>query len=103
MLLTVDLERLDVRPGHRVLDAGCGEGRHCFGAMTRGAEVVGLDLDLDSPACARPRARVIPPETRRRRSTFRLRAKSHMGHTHVSDPETQMVLCVRASPYVFGI
>jgi SAM-dependent methyltransferase len=48
MLLTVDLERLDVRPGHRVLDAGCGEGRHCFGAMSRGAEVVGLDLDLDS-------------------------------------------------------
>ncbi len=26
MLLTVDLERLDVRPGHRLLDAGCGEG-----------------------------------------------------------------------------
>jgi SAM-dependent methyltransferase len=48
MLLTVDLERLDVQPGQRLLDAGCGEGRHCFGAMTRGATVVGLDLDLDS-------------------------------------------------------
>ena len=47
MLLTVDLERLDVRPGHRLLDAGCGEGRHCFGAMARGATVIGLDLDLD--------------------------------------------------------
>ena len=48
MLLTVDLERLDIRPGHRLLDAGCGEGRHCFGAIARGASVVGLDLDLDS-------------------------------------------------------
>lgn len=48
MLLTVDLERLDVRPGHRLLDAGCGEGRHCFGALSRGASVVGLDLDLDA-------------------------------------------------------
>ena len=48
MLLTVDLERLDVRPGHRLLDAGCGEGRHCFGALERGARVVGLDLDRDS-------------------------------------------------------
>ena len=48
MLLTVDLERLDVGPGHRLLDAGCGEGRHCFGAIARGAKVVGLDLDLDS-------------------------------------------------------
>ncbi len=48
MLLTVDLERLEVGPGHRLLDAGCGEGRHCFGALERGAQVVGLDLDRDS-------------------------------------------------------
>ncbi len=48
MLLTVDLERLRLRPGERLLDAGCGEGRHCFGALERGARVVGLDLDRDS-------------------------------------------------------
>ncbi|MGH0028824.1 MAG: class I SAM-dependent methyltransferase [Myxococcota bacterium] len=47
MLLTVDLERLDVRPGELLLDAGCGEGRHCYGALERGARVVGLDLDPD--------------------------------------------------------
>jgi SAM-dependent methyltransferase len=45
VLLTVDLERLDLRPGETLLDAGCGEGRHCFGALERGARVVGLDLD----------------------------------------------------------
>jgi SAM-dependent methyltransferase len=48
VLLTVDLERLRLRPGERLLDAGCGEGRHCFGALERGARVVGLDLDLRS-------------------------------------------------------
>jgi len=48
VLLTVDLERLRLRPGERLLDAGCGEGRHCFGALSRGARVVGLDLDLAS-------------------------------------------------------
>ncbi len=48
MLLTVDLDRLDVGSGHRLLDAGCGEGRHCFGALERGAEVVGLDLDREA-------------------------------------------------------
>jgi SAM-dependent methyltransferase len=48
VLLTVDLARLDVGPGQLLLDAGCGEGRHCFGALERGARVVGLDLDLDS-------------------------------------------------------
>ncbi len=47
MLLTVDLERLKVRTGDLLLDAGCGEGRHCFGALERGARVIGLDLDRD--------------------------------------------------------
>lgn len=45
MLLTVDLARLRLRPGEWVLDAGCGEGRHCYGALERGVRVVGLDLD----------------------------------------------------------
>ncbi len=48
MLLTVDLARLEIGPGDLVLDAGCGEGRHCFGALERGARVVGLDLDRGS-------------------------------------------------------
>jgi len=48
VLLTVDLDRLAVGPGDRLLDVGCGEGRHCFGALERGARVVGLDLDADS-------------------------------------------------------
>jgi ubiquinone/menaquinone biosynthesis C-methylase UbiE len=54
VLLTVDLERLEVRAGERVLDAGCGEGRHCFGALERGARVVGLDLDADALRGAAP-------------------------------------------------
>jgi SAM-dependent methyltransferase len=57
VLLTVDLERLDVRPGALVLDAGCGEGRHCFGCLERGARVVGLDLDFDSLRLASRRLR----------------------------------------------
>ena len=48
MLLTVDLERLRIRPGDTLLDAGCGEGRHCFGALEQGARVLGLDLDRNS-------------------------------------------------------
>jgi SAM-dependent methyltransferase len=63
VLLTVDLDRLDVRPGHRLLDAGCGEGRHCFGALARGAHVVGLDLDADS---LRRAAAPLAAEARRR-------------------------------------
>ncbi len=42
-MLTVDYDRLGVRPGDRLLDLGCGYGRHAFEAARRGAEVVALD------------------------------------------------------------
>ena len=57
MLLTVDLERLDVQPGQLVLDAGCGEGRHCFGCLSRGARAIGFDLDLSAMRDASKRLR----------------------------------------------
>ncbi len=57
MLLTVDLERLEVGAGDLVLDAGCGEGRHCFGMLSRGARVVGFDLDHDAMRDASKRLR----------------------------------------------
>lgn len=52
-MLTVDPERLGVRPGDWLLDAGCGGGRHCFGVFERGANVVGLDLDREGLLIAR--------------------------------------------------
>lgn len=44
-MLTVDYDRLGVRAGDRLLDLGCGAGRHAYEAMRRGAEVVALDAD----------------------------------------------------------
>jgi SAM-dependent methyltransferase len=52
-LLTFDYDRLDVRPGMRVLDLGCGEGRHTFEAYRRGADVVSVDLDTGGLATTR--------------------------------------------------
>lgn len=43
-MLTVDFGRFPVGPGDRVLDVGCGAGRHAFEAFRRGADVVALDL-----------------------------------------------------------
>jgi SAM-dependent methyltransferase len=44
-VLTVDFSRFPVEPGHRVLDMGCGGGRHAFALYRRGADVVALDMD----------------------------------------------------------
>jgi SAM-dependent methyltransferase len=44
-VLTVDYDRLRVRAGDRLLDLGCGGGRHAFEAMRRGAKVVAIDAD----------------------------------------------------------
>jgi SAM-dependent methyltransferase len=44
-MLTVDFEQFPVEPGERVLDMGCGGGRHAFALYKKGAHVVALDLD----------------------------------------------------------
>src|SRR5687768_1644013 len=45
-----------IRPGTRVLDLACGEGRHSLAAAALGAEVVAVDRDPGKLAIARDRA-----------------------------------------------
>ena len=44
-VLTVRYDQLAARPGERLLDLGCGAGRHTFAALERGIDVVAADLD----------------------------------------------------------
>ena len=46
-MLTVDFDRLGVQAGDRVLDMGCGAGRHAFELYRRGTDVVAFDQDAD--------------------------------------------------------
>lgn len=67
-MLTVDFDRLDLRPGDRLLDMGCGGGRHAFAAMKRGASVVALDYsegelkDVRATVGAMHEAREVPAD-----------------------------------------
>jgi len=45
-MLTVDFDRFPVSPGDRVLDMGCGGGRHAFALLRKGADVVALDYSM---------------------------------------------------------
>ncbi|MEU2042274.1 class I SAM-dependent methyltransferase [Nocardia niwae] len=45
-MLTVDFDRLGIGPDTRVIDVGCGAGRHSFEAYRRGADVVAFDQDV---------------------------------------------------------
>lgn len=68
-LSTVDFSRLDLAPGERVLDVGCGEGRHTLSAwLEYPVHAVGLDLsahDLGTAAGRRDEFADSAPEDAR--------------------------------------
>jgi SAM-dependent methyltransferase len=76
-VLTVDYRRLGVAAGDRVLDLGCGFGRHAYQAARLGAEVVAVDFGAD--------------EVRETRATF-----GAMADSGELDPVTARVGAVRA-------
>lgn len=51
-MLTVRYPYLEVRPGDRLLDFGCGAGRHALEAMRLGAAVTALDADAKELSAA---------------------------------------------------
>lgn len=44
-MLTVDFDRFPVGPGMKLIDVGCGQGRHSFEAYRRGCDVTAFDMN----------------------------------------------------------
>ena len=51
------VDTLDIRPGMRVLDLGCGDGTTALPAAQRGADVLGVDIAANLVAAGNARAR----------------------------------------------
>lgn len=49
-MLSVDFDRLGLQPGDKVIDMGCGAGRHAFEMYRRGAHVIAFDQDKEELA-----------------------------------------------------
>ena len=55
-MVTVDFDRLAVKPGFKILDIGCGSGRHtCAAYQCRNVTAIGVDLNFDDLNEARGR------------------------------------------------
>ncbi len=55
-LQTIDFDRINLTPGERLLDLGCGEGRHAISAyMVENLDAVGVDLSIDDLKTTRER------------------------------------------------
>ncbi|UCH23870.1 MAG: class I SAM-dependent methyltransferase [Deltaproteobacteria bacterium] len=58
-MITVDFKRLDIQPGYRILDIGCGSGRHtCQAYRCDGVLAVGADLNFDDVMAAKKQLRL---------------------------------------------
>jgi len=60
---TVDLNKITLHPGDRILDAGCGSGRHLSEAFRRkGVHVIGIDMNVGDLTQARNTLRIMETE-----------------------------------------
>jgi len=56
-VITVDFDRLNIKPGYRILDIGCGSGRHTCAAI-RFSKVIAIGIDISPDDLAEAKSRL---------------------------------------------
>ncbi|MHB9099430.1 MAG: class I SAM-dependent methyltransferase [Syntrophales bacterium] len=97
-MLTVDFNEIPLKPGMRVLDAGCGSGRHlCEAFRTPGVEVAGVDLSRADLGKARGFLSLM---ARERRGRWGL-ACADVEHLPFAGAVFDVVICAEVLEHVF--
>ena len=70
---TIQLEKIDVKEGHKVLDLGCGHGRHCHAVYYHeDCQIIGVDLGFNDILIAREGFAAYPDLAGQAKSNFGL-------------------------------
>jgi SAM-dependent methyltransferase len=92
-MITVDFNRLEIGPGHKILDIGCGTGRHCCAASRlENTVVIGSDVSLDEVKEARNRLR-FEKELGEQRGRFWATLVADITNLPFPDHYFNMVIC----------
>ena len=90
---TIQLEKLDVKEGHKVLDLGCGHGRHCHAVYYHeDCQIIGVDLGFNDILVAREGFAAYPDLAGQTKSNFGLGVADAL-HLPFADNTFDRVIC----------